>query len=101
MSVVIELTLRARPGHYGQVVDRYTDFSSHFQESVPDARTIMVTADPASGLIRGIVVYDHAQIAESVYSLPLFADFIDEVSPLLLMPPERIELQLLHLYMTE
>ena len=96
MSVVIELTLRTKPGHYGQVVDIYTAFSSHFQESVHDARTIMITADPASGLIRGIVVYDHADTAESVNSLPLFADFVDSVSPLLIAPPERIELQLLH-----
>ena len=100
MSVVIELTMHSKLGHFQEVVDAYSQFCQQFQEMEPDAQTIHLTADPGSGLIRGIVIYNHANIAETVNSRPFFAQFMDSVEPMLTSAPERIELQLLQSWQT-
>ena len=100
-EALIELTLNAKPGHYSEVMGLYTDFASAFQVKVPDARLAMVTGDPASGLIRGIVMYEHSDVAKSVNSLPFFAEFIDSAVPLLSAAPTRVEHSLVHLFVRE
>lgn len=97
-AVLIELSMRAKLGHVEELVAQYESFIAGFQTEVPDARVILHTADPASGLVRGIVVYDHAQVAEAVGSSPLLRGFLDSVQPLLAGAPERTEMRLLHLF---
>jgi hypothetical protein len=100
VSVVIELTMHAKLGHFAEVIDLYTQFCQEFQDIEPDVQTIHLTADPGSGLIRGIVIYNHANVAETVNSRPIFANFMDSIEPMLTSAPERIELQLLHSWLT-
>lgn len=100
-EALIEFTLRAKTGHYAEVLGLYADFASSFQVKVPDARLAMITGEPASGLIRGIVMYEHADVAKSVNSLPFFAEFIDSVVPLLSVAPTRVEHSLVHLFVRE
>ena len=101
MPAVIEFTMHVKPGHYEDVLQAYSEFAAAFQEAVPEDRIIIITGDPASGLVRGIGVFDSARIAEDVNSMPFFAAFNDAVSPYLASAPERIELQLIHLFVAE
>jgi len=98
MESVIEFTMHAKPGRYADVLAAYSEFAQAFQEAVPADRLILITGDPASGLIRGIGVFTEKQIAADVYSMPFFAEFNDSISDLITGPPERSELDLIHLY---
>lgn len=101
MPAVIEFTMHAKPGHYEAVLEAYSEFAAQFQTIVPEDRIIVIAGDPASGLIRGIGVFDSATIAEDVNSMPFFAAFNDAVGPFLTGSPERVELQLIHLFIAE
>jgi len=80
---VIEFTMHAKPGRYADVLAAYSEFAQAFQEAVPADRLILITGDPASGLIRGIGVFTEKQIAADVYSMPFFAEFNDSISDLI------------------
>ena len=101
MESIIEFTMHAKPGRYADVLAAYSEFAQAFQEAVPADRLILITGDPASGLIRGIGVFTEKQIAADVYSMPFFAKFNDSISDLITETPERTELDLIHLYQVQ
>ena len=95
---VAEFTLHAKPGHFEQVVEIYSEFVTEFLSDHPALQTVMVVGDEASGVVRGIGVYTDREAADEVNSDPEFASYNDRIEPLLASPPERVELQLLHHY---
>ena len=93
---VTEFTLRAKPGHFEQLAEIHSQFAADFLSDHPALQTVLVVADEASGLVRGIGVYTDREAAEAVNSDPEFAAYNDRIEPLLASPPERVELELLH-----
>jgi quinol monooxygenase YgiN len=59
---------------------------------------VLVVGDEGSGVVRGMGVFTDRPAADSVNSDPEFAAFNDAVAPMLATSPERIELELLHLF---
>ena len=101
MPAVIEFTMHVKPGQYDAVLAAYNDFVQAFQTIVPEDRLIILAGDPSSGVVRGIGVFDDAQLAQDVNSMPFFAAFNEAVAPHLAGAPERVELQLIHLYVAD
>ncbi len=95
---LVELTLHAKPGHFDQVAEIYSAFAANFLSNHPALQSVMIVADEAAGLVRGLGVYTDRESAEAVNSDPEFAEFNDQVEPLLASTSERIELKLLHQY---
>jgi quinol monooxygenase YgiN len=95
---VAEFTLHAKPGHFEQVAEIYSEFAASFMSDHPALETVLVLGDEASGVVRGVGVFEDREGADAVNSDPEFASFNDRVAPLLATPSERVELQLLHLY---
>lgn len=93
--------MQAKPGQYETVLETYSAFAAEFQEMVPEDRIILIAGDPASGTIRGIGVFESPQIAEDVNSMPFFAAFNEAISAHITGTPERIELDLIHLYVAD
>lgn len=93
---VAEFTLHAKPGHFEEVAQMYSEFAESFLRHQPALQMVLVVGDEASGVVRGLGVFNDREDADSVNSNPEFASFNDRVSPLLAMPSERIELRLLH-----
>jgi quinol monooxygenase YgiN len=98
MMHVAEFTLHAKPGHFDQVAEMYSDFAAAFLSDHPALETVLVIGDEGSGVVRGVGVFEDRQGADEVNSDPEFASFNDRVAPLLASPSERVELRLLHLY---
>jgi quinol monooxygenase YgiN len=95
---VAEFTLHAKPGHFDQVAEIYSEFAADFLNGHPALESVLVVGDEAAGLVRGIGVYTDREAADAVNSDPQFAAFNDRIDPLLDGPSERLELQLLHHY---
>ncbi len=95
---VAEFTLHAKPGHFEQVSEIYSDFATTFLSTHPALETVLILGDEASGIVRGIGVFSDRDSADAVNSDPAFASFNDRIGPLLAAPSERVELQLLHQY---
>jgi quinol monooxygenase YgiN len=95
---VAEFTLHAKPGHYAEVAGLYSAFAAEFLSDHPALETVMILGDEASGVVRGVGVFTDRPAADSVNSDPEFAAFNDAVAGMLANPPERVELQLLHLF---
>jgi quinol monooxygenase YgiN len=95
---VAEFTLRAKPGHYAEVAALYSGFAAGFLANHDALESVLVVGDEGSGTIRGVGVFTDRPAADSVNSDPEFAAFNDAVQPLLANPPERQELELLHLF---
>jgi quinol monooxygenase YgiN len=95
---VAEFTLHAKPGHFEQVAEIYSEFAAGFLSDHPALETVLILGDEASGVVRGIGVFTDQEQADAVNSDPEFASFNDRVEPLLANPSERVELQLLHSY---
>jgi quinol monooxygenase YgiN len=95
---VAEFTLHAKPGHYRDVVDVYSAFVTDFLSTHPALESAIIVGDEASGLIRGIGVWETKDDADSVNSNPEFAAFNDAISPLLAVPADRVELELVHAF---
>jgi len=95
---VAEFTLHAKPGHFAQVSEIYSDFATTFLSTHPALETVLILGDEASGIVRGIGVFSDRDSADAVNSDPAFASFNDRIGPLLAAPSERVELQLLHQY---
>jgi quinol monooxygenase YgiN len=93
---VAEFTLHAKPGHFDEVAEIYSEFATSFLNHQPALQTVLVLGDEASGTVRGIGVFDDRQSADAVNSDAEFATFNDRVAPLIAQPSERVELQLLH-----
>ncbi|HKG16879.1 MAG TPA: antibiotic biosynthesis monooxygenase [Solirubrobacteraceae bacterium] len=93
---VAEFSLHAKPGHFDEVAEIYSDFARDFLSQHPALRSVLVLGDEAAGLVRGIGVFDDRDAADSVNSDPQFAAFNDRIGPLLAAPSERVELRLLH-----
>lgn len=95
---VAEFTLHAKPGHFEQVAEMYSEFAASFLSEHPALQTVLVLGDEGSGVVRGVGVYMDREAADEVNSDPEFASFNDRIGPLLTSPAERVELQLLHDY---
>jgi quinol monooxygenase YgiN len=95
---VAQFILHAKPGHYAEVAALYSAFAAEFLSSHPALETVLVLGDEGSGVVRGIGVYTDRPAADKVNSDPEFAAFNDAVAPMLADPPERAELELLHLF---
>lgn len=93
---VAEFSLHAKPGHFDEVAEIYSDFGREFLSRHPALRSVLVLGDEAAGLVRGIGVFDDREAADAVNSDPQFAAFNDRIGPLLAAPSERVELRLLH-----
>lgn len=93
--------MHVKPGHFDEVLEAYSEFAAKFQVMVPEDRIIVIAGDRASGLIRGIGVFESATVAADVNSMPFFAAFNDAVEPYLSGAPDRIELELIHLYIAQ
>lgn len=75
--------------------------ADEFVQSNPDEELALVTGDAASGTIRGIGVFDTPQAGGAANSRASFAAFMDQVEPMIAGPPERIELDLAHVYVRQ
>jgi quinol monooxygenase YgiN len=95
---VAEFTLHAKPGHFEEVAEVYSEFAASFLSDHPALENVLIVGDEAEGVVRGIGVFSDREAADSVNSDPEFAAFNDRIGPLLASPSERIELQLLHHY---
>jgi quinol monooxygenase YgiN len=95
---VAEFTLHAKPGHYDEVAEIYSEFAASFLSTHPALETVLILGDEAAGVVRGIGVFSDRESADAVNSDAEFAAFNDRVTPLLASPSERVELQLLHNY---
>jgi quinol monooxygenase YgiN len=95
---VAEFTLHAKPGHFDQVAEIYSEFAAGFLSDHPALETVLILGDEAAGVVRGIGVFSDREAADAVNSDPEFATFNDRIGPLLADPSERVELDLLHLY---
>jgi quinol monooxygenase YgiN len=95
---VAEFTLHAKPGHFDEVAEIYSEFAADFLSNHPALETVLILGDEAAGIVRGIGVFSDRQSADDVNSDPQFASFNDRIGPLLASPSERVELQLLHQY---
>lgn len=95
---VAEFTLRSKPGHYAEVAALYSTFAADFLANHEALESVMVVGDEGSGVVRGMGVFTDRPAADNVNSDPEFAAFNDAVAPLLATPPERVELELLHLF---
>jgi len=98
MSAVIEYTMMVKAGEYDTVMAAYVEFADRFGELNPTEDLILVTGDPSTGLIRGIGVFVSDLEAEQVVGADLFVSFRDEVANLLVAVPERVELELVHVF---
>lgn len=95
---VAEFTLRAKPGHYAEVAELYSVFAGEFLSNHDALESVLVVGDEGSGVVRGLGVFMDRPAADSVNSDPEFAAFNDAVAPMLATPPQRVELELLHLF---
>jgi quinol monooxygenase YgiN len=95
---VAEFTLHAKPGHYTEVANLYSRFAAEFLANHDALESVLVVGDEGSGVVRGMGVFTDRPAADSVNSDPEFAAFNDAVAPMLATPPERVELELLHLF---
>ncbi len=93
---VAEFTLHAKPGHFEQVAEIYSEFAAGFLSEHPALETVLILGDEAGGVVRGVGVWTDREAADDVNSDPEFASFNDRIGPLLSSPSERVELQLLH-----
>ena len=67
---VVEFTLHAKPGHYSDVADIYSDFAADFLSTHDALVSVMVVGDEADGTVRGIGVWEDRESAEAVNSDP-------------------------------
>lgn len=95
---VAEFTLHAKPGHFEQVAETYSEFAAGFLSEHPALDSVLILGDEATGTVRGIGVFSDRDSADAVNNDPQFAAFNDRIGPLLASPSERVELQLLHSY---
>ncbi len=95
---VAEFTLHAKPGHFEQVAEIYSEFAANFLSGQPALESVLILGDEAAGIVRGIGVFSDREGADAVNRDPEFASFNDRIGPLLASPSERVELQLLHHY---
>jgi quinol monooxygenase YgiN len=95
---VAEFTLHAKPGHFEQVAEIYSEFATNFLSGHPALESVLILGDEAAGVVRGIGLFSDRDAADAVNSDPEFAGFNDRIGPLLASPSERVELDLLHHY---
>ncbi len=98
MPAAVEFTMKAKPGHYSEVMEKYVAFADVFVETDPDEQLALITGDPASGTIRGIGLYDSHAAGGAANSRASMAAFMDEVADLIDGAPTRIEMDLVHAY---
>lgn len=98
MSNVIEYTMHTRPGQYENVLNAYVEFADQFGERNLSEDLILVTGDPATGIIRGFGVFVSEAEALDVISASMFVDFRDSVADLLTEVPVRSDIDLVHVF---
>ena len=95
---VAEFTLDAKPGHFAEVAEIYSEFAEKFLSEHEALESVLVIGDEGEGVVRGIGVFKDKDSADAVNSDPEFASFNERIGPLLASPSKRVELQLLHHY---
>jgi len=95
---VAEFSLHAKPGHYRAVADLYSAFVADYLSTHAQLLSVTIVGDDGSGLVRGVGIWESKDAADSVNSDPEFAAFNDAIGPLLAVPADRLELELLHLF---
>ena len=95
---VAEFTLHAKPGHYDEVAEIYSEFAEKFLNGHDALESVLVIGHEGEGVVRGIGVFTDEESADAVNSDPEFASFNERIEPLLASPSQRVELQLLHHY---
>ena len=95
---VAQFTLHAKPGHYEQVAEIYSEFAAGFLSDHPALQTVLILGDEASGVVRGVGGVHGSGGRRRRRRRPSFASFNDRIGLLLSSPSERVELQLLHHY---
>src|SRR5688572_2864608 len=95
---VAEFTLHAKPGHFAEVAEIYSEFAASFLSEHDALESVLVIGDEGEGVVRGIGVFKDQGSADAVNSDPEFASFNERIGPLLASPSQRVELQLLHHY---
>jgi len=98
VSTVMELTMHAKPGHFERLQDVYANVVNTIENNIDDTRMIMIVADPATEMLRGIGLYEHADVVESFPDVPFFVEFAEAAAPHLSGPSERVELQVEHIF---
>ncbi|MCX6385781.1 MAG: hypothetical protein NTV40_03975 [Solirubrobacterales bacterium] len=98
MKTVIEFTMHANPGHYDELQETYSQWAEGMQKTHAGLHQVLIVGDPASGLVRGIGIFDTPAEAEGLNSEETFADFNTKAAPLMAGSPERVELQLVHTF---
>ena len=101
MSTILELTMHAKPGHFDQLNDAYTTMVETIEHDVADTRMILVVSDPTTGMLRGIGLYEHANVPEGFTNVPFFSNFMTAAEPHLTGPTERLEFDVHHIFFGE
>ncbi len=101
MPGVVEFTMKAKPGHYDEVVEKYIAFADAFVQGNPSEDFALITGDAASGTIRGIGVFEDSAEGAEAYGLSSFAAFMDSIEGLIDGPPTRTEMDLVHVYVRQ
>ncbi|MFM1918291.1 MAG: hypothetical protein RJB01_1806 [Actinomycetota bacterium] len=96
MAHVVEFTLNVKPGHYQDVLDLYSDFAHDYMAVDPHLKSVHIVGDAASGVVRGIGVFDTEAAAAAVNSDVIFATFNEQIAPWISSPPKRVMLDLVH-----
>lgn len=98
MSNVIEYTMHTKPGQYDNVMNAYVEFADKFGERNLSEDLILVTGDPATGVIRGFGVFLSDVEALDVVNAHMFVEFRESVADLLTEVPVRADLDLIHVF---
>ena len=101
MPVVITLTLTTRPGHYDQALETYLAFVDALEEAVDDLKLALIAGEPGQDTIHAVGIYESAEVAEELASLPFFAAMVDSLEPHLAETPDRVEMELVGLFATD
>ena len=101
MPVVITLTLTTRPGHYDQALETYLAFVDALEEAVDDLKLALIAGEPGQDTIHAVGIYESAEVAEELASLPFFAAMVDSLEPHLAETPDRVEMDLVGLFATD
>lgn len=64
----------------------------------PYLKSVHIVGDASSGVVRGIGVLNSAEATAAINSDAIFAEFNEQISPLLSGDPQRVTLDLMHVW---
>jgi Ca2+-binding RTX toxin-like protein len=65
---VAEFTLHAKPGHFEQVAEIYSEFAANFLSDHPALESVLILGDEAEGVVRGIGVFSDREGADELFA---------------------------------